>query len=151
MKISSLSETNFELWLSMGGAHHSLMLVRQRELRPYNITIHQLNVLRNIKDLGSGATLPAVAKRVEREPHAMSKQSARMEKDGLIKRIKNTPKSNLLKLELTEKGLDLTKLARQSKSIDIIFSVLSGEERRQMISMLRKIAIKAKKLTSSNY
>jgi len=48
--------------------------------------------------LGPKATLSEVARQVERETHVISKQAIRMEKDGLIKRTKNTPKSNLLKL-----------------------------------------------------
>jgi len=90
-----------------------------------------------------------VAKEVEREPHAISKQSARMEKDGLIKRIKKTPKSNLLKLELTDRGLALAQLAQQSESIDLVFSVLSREEREMLEIILNKIAGKAKNLNST--
>jgi DNA-binding MarR family transcriptional regulator len=106
--------------------------------------MRQLHVLRTIQDLGPMATLAEVAKQVERAPHAISKQSVRMENDGLIKRVKNTPKSNLLNLELTEKGLEVAKLARQSEVIDSIFSVLPKEERQQLILMLQEITTKAK-------
>lgn len=149
MKNSSSSKTNFDLWLLIGKAQHSIMLIRQRELIQYHIPIRQLHVLRTIMDLGSRSTLMEVAKEVEREPHAISKQSARMEKDGLIKRIKKTPKSNLLKLELTDRGLALAQLAQQSESIDLVFSVLSREEREMLEIILNKIAGKAKNLNST--
>jgi DNA-binding MarR family transcriptional regulator len=68
-----------------------------------------------------------------------------MEKDGLIKRIKNTPKSNLLKLELTENGLDIINASRHSESINKILGSLSQKERQQLESVLYKVLVKAKK------
>ena len=94
------------------------------------------------------ATLSAVAQRVERELNVISMQTTIMEKDGLIKRIKNTPKSNLLKLELTEKGLDVIKSSRQSKSIEAIFSSLSGVECQELESILKKVLVKAQKYSA---
>jgi len=149
MNKSSLSKINFDLWLLIGNAQHSILLVRQRELGQYHIPIRQLHVLRVIQDLGLKATIPEVAKQVDRELHAISKQTVRMEKDGLIRRIKATPKSNLLKLELTEKGVEIAKLARQSQSIDKIFSVLPKEKRQELLSMLYEITTKAKNLASA--
>ena len=65
-----------------------------------------------------------------------------MENDGLIKRIQDTPKSNILRLELTEKGLEMIKVSRRSKSIDTVFSYFSEEERQQFESALNLILIK---------
>jgi DNA-binding MarR family transcriptional regulator len=90
----------------------------------------------------SKATLSAVAKKVERQVHVISKQAVKMENDGLIMRIKDTPKSRLLRLELTEKGLELIKVSRQSKLINAIFSYLSVEQRQQLESILNLILIK---------
>jgi len=85
------------------------------------------------------ATLTQVAKSVDRKVHVISKQAVSMERDGLIRRIKNTPKTNLLKLELTDKGIEVIKIARQSNTIDSIFSFLSAEERQQIESVLNRI------------
>jgi len=91
------------------------------------------------------ATLNEVAKRLDREPNVISLQTACMEKDGLIKRTKNTPKSNLLKLELTDKGLDIINTSQNSESIISIFSALSRDERQQLDSLLDKILVTAQK------
>ncbi len=138
------SESNFNLWLLIGQVSHSIILVRQRELSQYRIPVRQYQVLCTIQDLGSDATLSELSKQLEREVHVISRQAVRMENDGLIKRIKSNPKSNLLRLELTEKGLDMIKMGKQSKSIDTIFSSLTGEERRQMESTLNKMLNKVK-------
>jgi DNA-binding MarR family transcriptional regulator len=88
---------------------------------------------------------------MERKAHVISRQAARMEKDGLIKRIHDTPKSRLLRLELTEKGLEIVKLARKSEAIDAIISFLNKEERQQMKSVLNRILVKVKEHRSEHY
>ena len=143
MKKTTLSQSNFDLWTLIGRLNHTIVQLRQKELSPYKIPVRQLFVLRTIRSLGSKATLSEVAKQVERETHVISKQAIRMEKDGLIKRIKNTPKSNLLKLELTEKGLEMAQMSVESKSLKTLFSTLSGEERGQFESILKKILTQA--------
>ena len=111
MKETKLKESTFELWRLIGRANHSIFTHRQKELRQHHIPVPQLWVLIAIKELGATATLNEVAKAVERKPNVISLQTAIMEKDGLIKRLKNTPKSTLLKLELTRKVGRLSTLA----------------------------------------
>ena len=142
MKKQNLSESNYDLWHLIGKVNHSLIMARQKELNQYHIPVRQAYILRIIQDLGSKATLSAVAKKVERQVHVISKQAVKMENDGLIMRIKDTPKSRLLRLELTEKGLELIKVSRQSKLINAIFSYLSVEQRQQLESILNLILIK---------
>ena len=71
----------------------------------------------------------------------ISRQAANMEKDGLIKRIQDTPKSRLFRLELTERGLEMVKFARKSEAIDAILSFLNKEDRQKMESMLKRILV----------
>ena len=142
---SKVSESNFELWLSFGKAHHSVELARQKELNQYGIPHRQTHVLRTINDLGPNATLAKIAKEIDRKPHVLSSQTISMEKDGLIKRIRATPKSSLLKIELTEKGLKMIKAASESKSFDDIFSFLTDKERQKMKANFDQMAKNAEK------
>ena len=139
MNKTTKSESSFELWRLIGKVNHSILLIRQRELRQHHIPVRQLQVLAAINDMGSATTLSELAKHVEREPNVMSKTTVVLENDGLIKRIKKTHKSNILTLELTEKGRSLLKVSRQSKSVEGIFSSLSETDRRQLKSMLNKV------------
>ena len=148
MKQTAMSESNFKLWRLIGKANHSILVLRQRELRQHSVAFSQLYLLGCIKELGINATLNELAKRVERQPNVISKQTACMENDGLIKRIKDTPKSNLLKLELTEKGLEMIKVSKRSNSIDKIFSYLSQEKRQQLESALNLIVNKLEERNS---
>jgi DNA-binding MarR family transcriptional regulator len=123
---------------------HSMYLLWRNELTQYGVHVRQSQILRVMQDLGSSATITDVAKIVRRKPEVISRQGISMEKDGLIKRIKSKPKSNLLRLELTEKGVEMANISRKSDSINKVFSSLSREERRQMESILNNLIIKAK-------
>jgi DNA-binding MarR family transcriptional regulator len=143
MKKKTLAQSNFDVWTLIGRVNHTIVKLRQKELSEYKIPVRQLYVLRTIKTLGPNATLANVAKQVEREDHVISKQAVRMENDGLIVRIKNTSKSNLLKFELTEKGSKMAKMSVQSRSLEKLFSTLSEEERTQIELILNKVLIQA--------
>ena len=139
-----LSEANFTLWLLLNKVSHSIVVVRERELRKFHIPARQLLVLHTIQALGPNATLSEVSKKVDREIHVISRQATKMAKDGLLKKIKDTPKSNLLRFELTDKGSQMAKLSSHSESINVIFSTLSAEERQNMESALKILLIKVK-------
>ena len=62
-----------------------------------------------------------IAKRVERQPHVISRQTILMEKDGLIQRKRKTPKTNIINLRITKKGLRIIEDAQKSAVIDIYF------------------------------
>ena len=147
----TLSDSNFDLWRLITRVNHSLFLLQQREISQYHIPICQLQVLHIMQNLGSKATLSEIARQVEREIHVISRQTMRMEKDGLIRRIKDTPKSNLLRLEITEKGMEILKISEKSKSIDAIFSFLSEEDRRQIESTLIRILRQVKEYSFAQY
>ena len=147
-KVSAF-ESSFNIWLLIVKVNHAIMLIRQRELNQHHISVRQTLVLYTIQALGEKATLSEVARLVEREVHVVSRQAVSMEKDGLIKRIKNTPKSNLLRLELTERGLEMVKVARESESISAILSFLTAEERQQMESILNRILTRVEKYNAA--
>ena len=141
MRKQVLSESNFDLWLLIGRVNHEIMEVRHKELSQYHIAPRQTLFLYTLDSLGPKATLSKVAKIMERKVHVISRQAANMEKDGLIKRIQDTPKSRLFRLELTERGLEMVKFARKSEAIDAILSFLNKEDRQKMESMLKRILV----------
>jgi len=137
--LDDLSVSNYDLWMSLVKVHHSLFFLRQKELSPSHIAAQQLQVLRVIQNLGDEATLAAIAHKVERKLDVISRQAVRMEIDGLIKRTKNSPKTRLLKIELTPRGVEMLKISRESESINAAFSVLTAEERNLMYLSLNKV------------
>jgi DNA-binding MarR family transcriptional regulator len=69
----------------------------------------------------------------------------RMERDGIVKKVRETPKSTLISFELTAKGIETYNYVKKMKTIKHIMSVLSEEERQELISTLQKIIIEAAK------
>ena len=141
MKKDNISKTNFDLWNLIGKTRHQIYLARQKELNEHNIAVRQAYVLRTINALGPKATIYEVAKIIERKVPVVSRQTADLERDGLINRIKDKPKSNLFRLELTQKSLDMVKVSDQSKLLDTIFEFLSKEDRKKMEAVLNQILV----------
>ena len=149
-KKPNISDSNSDIWNLIGSVHHSVYLIRQHELKQHRIPIRQLYVLRAIRDLGPNVSLSNIAKRVERQPHVISRQTILMEKDGLIQRKRKTPKTNIINLIITKKGLRIIEDAQKSESIDTIFSSISDAEGQQIKSGLKKILVKVKEYATSN-
>jgi DNA-binding MarR family transcriptional regulator len=149
MKKQTKSESEFDLYLLMSKVNHSLNLARQKELSQYDITTRQTHVLRVIKSLGTKATLFEVAKQVDREVPVISKQTIRMENDGLIKRVKCKSKSNLLRLQLTKKGAKMVEISEKSHLVHDILSFLSKEDRQQLEMLFNNILIRVNEYNST--
>ena len=149
MENRELSVSTSSLWSMMDKTNHELLLIRQRELRPYHIASQQLYILRTIKALGSKATAATIAEEIDGHICAVSRQVVVLEKDGLVKRIQDTPKSRLLRIVLTKKGLEMAKIPNKSKSIDSIFSILDEEERHQIYSALNKVFSRSKEFNAT--
>jgi DNA-binding MarR family transcriptional regulator len=129
----------------IGKARHFFVAARQQELAPFQISPRQAHVLTLIEYLGDKANLTELAERTERNINTLSIQMTKLENDGLVVKIKDAPKSNKLRFELTEKGLNICKAIKTIKSAKVIMSALSEEERQQLISLLEKVINQAQK------
>ena len=129
----------------LGRLRHLMFRARQRELDPLNISPRQLYILFLLYSIGHKTTLAELARYTDRGIATLSIQLTKMEKDGLVKKVREKPKSALLKFELTDKGLILNKSANKMKSEKAIMSILSEEECQQLISMLKKLISEAEK------
>lgn len=122
-----------------------MIKARQKELQPYHITPQQGVILAFLYNLGHKATLSELAKHTGKGANTISPQMTALERDGLVKKEREVPKSTLLSFELTGKGREICQYTMKVKSADAIMSVLSEDECRQLIAMLQKIIKQAKK------
>jgi len=123
----------------LGQARHLMFWARQKELTQYDILPRQAYILFLLYNLSHQPTLAELSNYTGREIGTLSIQLTRMEKDGLVKKLRENARSVLLKYELTEKGISAYKISNKTKSEKKIMSVLSEEERQQFISTLKKI------------
>jgi len=132
-------------WSLINRARHFMTKARLSELAPYEISDRQAIVMDILYNLGRKLTLTELAKYLDREVNTLSYQMIRMEKGGLVKKIRERPKSTLLKFELTKKGELAYKKSLKRESINKIMSVFSEEERQQLILMMQKLINAAEK------
>ena len=134
----------------LGRARRLMLYARNKELAPYHISSNQAFLLfvlyyhsHNHPD--HRITLAELSQQTDREKNTISLQMTTMEKDGLVKKIREVPKSNKLSFELAEKGLDAFHKSKDWKTDKAIMSALSKEEIDLFMALLKKIIKKAEK------
>jgi len=125
-------------------AKHFMLKARKKELSQYHITPEQIQIIGIIYTLHK-TTLAELSRLTNRTINTLSSQMSKMEKNGLVKKTRETPQSTLLSIELTEKGFSVYNCGYKGNVTEEIMSVLSEEERQQLISMLKNVVDKAKK------
>jgi len=119
---------------------------RQFELAPYHISPRQAYILFLLHNsVDHIIALKDLALQTDRKINTLSVNMTKMEKEGLVQKIRNKPNSINISYQLTSKGLITFMNCRQEHSVKAIMSVLSSEEHRQLITMLEKIANAAEK------
>jgi len=146
VKYKEMDETYKLSWLIFR-AHTLLYRARETELLPYDIKPRQAAVLTVAKAIGEKATPAEVSRWLLREPHTVSGILDRMEKRGLIKRLKDLEKKNMIRIAFTEKGEEAYRAVRRRGVYHKIIEVLSEEEREQLSVLLNKIQEKALKVS----
>ena len=142
-------DRDLELWVLVRQVSDVMERVRERELREAGISLIQATVLFAVKAIKGPATPAEVSRWVVREPHTVSALLNRMEKQGLVRKIKDLERKNLVRIALTKKGEEAYRQSRRMKVIPKILSCLSLEERdnlRSYFEILRNKALEELRL-----
>jgi DNA-binding MarR family transcriptional regulator len=135
---------NFDnLWILLTHTRSSIYRARGIELRGHEVSSEQVGVLQAVLNLGQGATPAALSRVMLRQPHATSAILTRMEKDGLIRKVKDLQKKNMVRIALTKKSERIYHQLTRRESIRRIFSSLSREDRQRLASYLTTLQEKA--------
>jgi DNA-binding MarR family transcriptional regulator len=134
----------FGLYLLLLRTKDVIHKAREDELWRGNISSSaEAGVLFLVEDLGQRATPAEISRHLFRRSHGISMLVGRMEKRGLVRKVKDLHRKNLVRVELTEKGQQACKYAAKLESIHRIMSSLSRKEHRQLSSLLQKLCEKA--------
>ena len=128
-----------ELWALFVQTHDVIWRIRQRELTQYNIPISQSAILFIIQLIGNKATPAEISRQLFREPHTVSSCLDRMEKAGLVRRVKDLKRKNMIRVVITKKGHKAYQLIANRESTHRLMSILSVEEQQQLWSFLQKL------------
>ena len=140
----AVEDKDYRLWALLHQTRSALFKVRERDVSKYGITATQSAVLFVIGTIGENATIGQIARWLVREPHTMSNILMRMEKMGLINRVRNKNNRTEIIISLTKKGKEVhDKLMNDIVVIQEMMSCLSEEEYEFMYSCLKKLRDKA--------
>ena len=143
---NSLSvDKDYTLWVLLLQARDVALKLRQKELRRYGISPEEAGVLFILHTIGNTATPAEISRWLLRKHHTVLGILGRMEKAGLIRKMKDSVRKNLVRVSLTEKGQQAYYQSIRIESIREIMSSLSEEERQQLNSCLQTLRDKALK------
>ena len=113
---------------------------RQLELGEFDVSVRQAATLYAIHHLSDNASLPNISRWVFQKTHSISELISRMEKRGLVTKVKDIPKSKHIRITLRKKGNEIYRdKTSKAELIGKIINTLSEEEREQLSSILQKL------------
>jgi DNA-binding MarR family transcriptional regulator len=127
------------LWILLRRTSHLMAKARQRELAKYDISVDASAAIFTITLLGRQAIPATISRNLFLERHSVSQLLTRMEKDNLVRRVKDLERKNYVRVELTDKGLEAYRKASKNRSTKQIISILSEEEQQQTWVSLAKL------------
>jgi len=134
---------DFLLWLLLNRTRYIIDRARQKELYQYGISPRVAGVLFTIIKSGNSVSQTKLVRELNMEPHSISELLLRMSKQGLVIKIKDLEKKNLVRVEVTEKGIEIYRMSTNRKSITDIMSALTKKEKEQLWVILSKIRERA--------
>jgi DNA-binding MarR family transcriptional regulator len=137
MKESSRVHQYFNLWVLLSQTRDAIFRARQKELNRYNISIVEASVLFAIQAIGDQATPAEIARWIFRKPQSVTELLNRMEKKGLLTKVKDLDRKNQVRIRLTDKGREIYyHQSAEPASICEIMSSLSDEDCQRLGSCL---------------
>ena len=149
MKESVISDPYLDLLVLLDAATRDVLKVRKTELEQSGLTYIQVRLLYLLLEMGEGVKITDISAMLSRKPHSISELITRMESSGLIKKTRVPPGRTTL-VTITKKGRDLY-AGVSRKSLEILFTTLDEDERRQFDGYLKRIRAKARELIGLDY
>jgi len=143
MKEALFNDEDFNLWFLVVQTRLAILMARNKELEKFKTSNAVTAILFCIKVLGKKATPASISRLYFRKPHTLSETINRMEKKGIVRKVKDLQRKNMVRVELTEKGEEIYQNSTKRESIHKIMSCLSKKEREQVWPILQKLRDKA--------
>jgi len=118
------------LWHELRIARALALEMRNRELKELGITRCQALLFFAMRSAGEKATIAELARWTGQKPHGLSALVGRLEAQGLVERVRDLERKNLVRVQLTEKGRVVYEAAAQQDSINTFFTSLTDDQRR---------------------
>ncbi len=139
-----MPDQDYLLWALLNQVNSAMVVAREKELQPFGISAIQVGAMIVIGASNEPVPIKEISRWLFRKHHTTSSLISRMEKQGLVKKLRNQPRKGMVGVVLTDEGKDI--LQRQNKqrvAIHRIVSALSQEERDMSIEFMVKLRDKA--------
>jgi DNA-binding MarR family transcriptional regulator len=135
----------FEIWGLLQQTEHAIARARYNELRRYvGISTAESAVMWIVKTLDGPVTPSEISRWLFRKPHTVFALLKLMQKQGLVEKVKDLERKNMVRVVLTKKGEETYKLAMERREIvPEIISSLPREERAKLRASLQMLRQKA--------
>jgi len=132
-------DINIELDILMELTRDAIRKVRKKELDGYGIHPRRYALLLVLQDMEDMPTPAQLARRLLRKRHSVSELLSKMERDKLVKKVKDAVRKNRIRVFLTDKGRHLIDLASKRESIHAVFPALSKKKLQHMNKLMEKM------------
>jgi DNA-binding MarR family transcriptional regulator len=140
---------SFHLWGVLVRANFSISRSRFHEIAEVGLTPEKAKILHIIQISGESISQNKISGITMRRQHSVSDLVNRMVREGLVKKTKHL-EDRVYTIKMSKKGKDkYHKL--QKNTLDIIFSVLTREERQNLHLVLNKLLEKSRGLLGLDY
>ena len=147
MKESIFQETKeLKLWMLFTRTNYLIRKIRQRELDENGLRLHSSAVIASIAKRGKKATIATIQKETMLEAHTISEHLKRLEKQGLIRKIRSEYGRAIKRIELTGEGEKAMSVISKGDIVKSIISELTDEEQEQMGYFMDKLQSRAVKI-----
>jgi DNA-binding MarR family transcriptional regulator len=146
---TNLINDNYELWGLYVRISNLIGKAREIELARYGVTREQSHILHILNDSRGVATLNQIAATSLRRHNTVSAIIQRMEKSGLVSRNRNSD-TREYQISITEKGQHLYEKTPKV-SIDMVFSVLTNNEKQTFVRYLNKLEQKVSSMLGIDF
>ena len=144
MKSGAATDLEHGLAALLYQSAHAIARARDNEVRQQaGISRMQGAILFMLDMMDEAPTPAAIGRLLLQEPHSASGLLSRMERDGLVRRVKDGQKKNLVRILMTDKGREAHNKSRESHSLHNIFSGLSDKQQKTLVQYLRILRRKA--------
>jgi len=125
-------DPSYLLWLLLIQTTKAIRIARQEELDKIGISVSDAGVLYYAAKLGMKATPAEISRCLSKLPHGVSTIISKLEREGLVQKVNDLSRKNMVRVVLTEKGKEI-------QAIHEIAASLSEEESEQLTGLLQKL------------
>jgi DNA-binding MarR family transcriptional regulator len=150
IRISKKNNQDINLYILLDQTDSIITNAIELEIKHLRMTQPQVRVLTMLSREDRPVTLDELANWTLKEFNSVSTLINRMEKKGLIKKVKKTGELKTY-VTLTEKGSNLYHKQITERSIHLIFDKLTSEEKQQLDLILKKLRDTTRDLMGLDY